>query len=188
MHLGGTGLFWAVNGERAPRYVAESSDFIGIFGLSFPVRRRRARLGPSPIGVPSRQESFPVRRRLNQYAINTRRHALLLATRLIRLSASTTVTLPSGEADGNNTPTAEPATVAAARLLLDGRDMHAVGPQAVIAKSRTSMVAIRPMIARTRLPNRKTVTEPTRTAKERLGVKASDEQRAWSRAAPAPAI
>jgi hypothetical protein len=46
MHLGGTGLFWAVNGGRAPRYVAESSDFIGIFGLSFPVRRRRARLGP----------------------------------------------------------------------------------------------------------------------------------------------
>jgi hypothetical protein len=30
--------------------------------------------------------------------------------------------------------------------------------------------------------------QPTRTAKERLGVKASDEQRAWSRAAPAPAI
>jgi len=30
--------------------------------------------------------------------------------------------------------------------------------------------------------------QPTRTAKERLGVKASDEQRAFSRAAPAPAI
>ena len=30
--------------------------------------------------------------------------------------------------------------------------------------------------------------QPSRTAKERLGVKASDEQRAWSRAAPAPAI
>ena len=30
--------------------------------------------------------------------------------------------------------------------------------------------------------------QPTRTAKERPGVKASDEQRAWSRAAPAPAI
>jgi len=30
--------------------------------------------------------------------------------------------------------------------------------------------------------------QPTRTAKERLGAKASDEQRAWSKAAPAPAI
>jgi hypothetical protein len=44
------------------------------------LRRRMLALGLDPYEMaPSRQESFPLRRRLNQYAINTRRHTLLLA-------------------------------------------------------------------------------------------------------------